>query len=81
MKLWELIDVIDCNRDSDIEKLEICRPDSDWEDFDTCLARSAILVPLYQQNVKCIGAVDENVIRVEIDWTGILHHWTKERKE
>ncbi len=78
MKLYELIDVIDYNRDSTLERLQICRPDSEWEDFDECLAGSALLIPLYHQTVRCIEAICENVIRVDIDWTGITHNWERE---
>lgn len=80
MKLWELIDVIDHERESKIEYLEICRPNGNWEDCDLCLTSSALLIPLYHQTVKAIGAVEENIIRVDIDWTGVLYDWTKVRQ-
>ena len=72
MTLNELLDVIDYNRDSTIEKIQICRPDSDWDDCDEVLTSSALLCPFGNAKIRCIGAVDENVIRVEIDWTGLF---------
>ena len=72
MILNELLDAIDYNRDSEIEKLQIVRPDGDWDDVDEVGTSSALLCPFGNAKVKEIGAVDENVIRVSIDWTGLL---------
>lgn len=68
IKLWQLLDVIDYNRESEIEKIQICRPNSDFDDFDEVLTSSSILVPFYSATVYCIQAVGENIIRVDIDW-------------
>lgn len=72
MRLNELLDVIDYHRDSELERIQICRPDSDWEDFDEVSSSSALLCPFGNAEVRCIGAIRENVIRVEIDWTGLF---------
>lgn len=72
MKLNELLDVIDYHRDSELERIQICKPDSDWDDFDEVSSSSSLLVPFGNAKVKCIGAIAENVIRVEIDWTGLF---------
>lgn len=72
MTLNELLDVIDYNRDSTTEKIQICKPDSDWDDCDEVATSSALLCPFGNAKVKVIGAVDEDVIRVEIDWTGLF---------
>ena len=72
MKLNELLDVIDYHRDSELEHIQICNPDSDWDDFDEVSSSSALLRPFGNAEVKCIGAIAENVIRVEIDWTGLF---------
>lgn len=70
MTLNELLDVIDYNRESTYEKIQICRPDSNWDDCDEVLTSSALLCPFGDANVNEIGAVGENIIRVDIDWTG-----------
>jgi hypothetical protein len=70
--LNDLLDLIDYNRESETEKIQICRPDSDWDDCDEVGTSSALLCPFGNAEVKCIGAVDENVIRVDIDWTGLF---------
>lgn len=72
MTLNELLDVIDYNRDSTIDKIQICRPNADWDDCDEVLTSSALLFPFGNAKVKCVGAVAEDVIRVEIDWTGLF---------
>lgn len=72
MILNELLDVIDRHRESELDRVQICKPDSDWEDFDEVLSSSALLCPFGNAEVKCIGAIRENVIRVEIDWTGLF---------
>lgn len=68
MKLYELIDLIDYNRESEAEILQIIRPDSDYDVYDSILTSSALLVPLYDAEVKSIGAIGEDIIRIEIDW-------------
>lgn len=78
MKLYELLDVYDYNRESETEKIQICRPNSDWDDCDEVFAGSVLLLPLYNAEVKEIGAVDENIIRVDIEWDERLFNWGKE---
>lgn len=72
MTLNELLDVIDYNRDSETEKLQIVRPDGDWDDVDEVGTNSALLCPFGNAKVREIGVVCENVIRVGIDWTGLF---------
>ena len=72
MTLNELLDVIDYNRESEYEKIQICRPDANWDDCDEVLTSSALLCPFGNAKVNSIGAVNENVIRVDIDWTGLF---------
>lgn len=72
MTLNELLDVIDYNRDSTIDYIQICRLNSDWDDYDEVLTSSNLLCTIGNAKVKCVGAVAENVIRVEIDWMGLF---------
>lgn len=72
MTLNELLDVYDYNRESKTEYIQICRPDGNWDDFDEVLTSSALLCPFGNAKVECIGAVAENCIRVDIDWTGLF---------
>ena len=81
MKLYELLDVIDYNRESQNEKLQICTKDG-WDEFDEVLTSSMLLLPLYKADVKAVGAIEENVIRVDIDWDKLdkevhLYDWDK----
>lgn len=68
MKLYELIDVYDYNRESETQKIQICRPNANWEDYDEVMSGSVLLLPLYNAKVLEIGAIDENVLRVDIEW-------------
>ena len=72
MTLGELIDVIDNDRESELDKIQICRPHENWEDYDEVIASSALLVPLYDCKVKTIEAIEEYTIRVDIDWEHVL---------
>ena len=81
MKLYELLDVYDYNRESETHKIQICRPNSDWEDWDEVLAGSVLLLPLYNAKVKEIGAVDEDIIRVDIEWDEKIFDWGEKNEE
>ena len=72
MTLNELLDVIDYNRESETQKIQLCRPGANWEDCDEVSTSSALLCPFGNAKVKEIGAIDEDVIRVDIDWTGLF---------
>ena len=78
MTLNELIDVIDPNRDSEKEIIQICAPGKDWEDFDEVLTSSVLLCPIGKAKVKTIGAIAEDVIRVDIDWNFLKEDKTNE---
>lgn len=66
--LCQLLDVIDPHRESEIEKIQICRPNENWEDFDEVLSCSSLLVPLYNAEITELSAIGEATIRVNIDW-------------
>lgn len=72
MTLSDLLDVIDFHRESEIERVQICRPSENWEYYDECSTSSALLVPFYDCEVKCIGAIEADVIRVDLDWSAIF---------
>ena len=72
MTLNELLDVYDYNRESETQYIQICRPNSNWDDCDQVLTSSALLCPFGNAKVNEIGAVGEDVIRVDIDWTGLF---------
>lgn len=72
MTLNELLDVYDYNRESQTEYIQICRPDGNWDDCDQVSTSSALLCPFGNAKVNEIGAVGENIIRVDIDWTGLF---------
>ena len=81
MKLYELLDVYDYNRDSETQKIQICRPNSNWEDCDEVLAGSVLLLPLYNAKVNVIGAVGEDIIRVDIEWDEKIFDWGGKNEE
>ena len=82
MTLAELLDVYDYNRESETQYIELCRPDGDWDDFDSILS-SCLLIPFLSAKVKCIGTEHKNSIRVDIDWDELdsrthIFNWSKE---
>ena len=83
IKLWQLLDAIDYNRDSEIEKIQICRPDGDgWDDVDEVGTSSSLLLPIYKAEIQELEAVGKNVVRVSIDWDVLdLYKWEERREE
>ena len=81
MKLYELIDVYDYNRESETQKIQICIPNANWEDFDEVMAGSVLLLPLYNAKVLEIGAIDENVLRVDIEWDKEWFNWGNDNEK
>lgn len=65
MKLIDLIAVIGGDSESD-EKIQICHPGRNWEDYDTFNAGSKLLKPFYDLRVKCLSAIETDVIRVDL---------------
>lgn len=72
MTLNELLDVIDYNRELSTQKIQLCRPNADWDDYDEVAISSALLCPFGNAKVKEIGAIEADVIRVDIDWAGLF---------
>lgn len=69
--LNDLLDLLDYNRESTTERIQICRPDADWDDYDELGTCSPILEPLLDAEVNEIGAISEGVTRVDIDWDSV----------
>lgn len=83
MTLCELLDVLDYSREGG-EKIQIVRPECDWDEVDEVSTSSCLLVPFYSAKIKVAGVIDD-AIRVEIDWKELdsrLHifGWDKEKK-
>lgn len=68
MKVSELLDAIDYNRESETETIQVCRCGGEWDEVDETATSSTLLLPLYTANIKCLEAIDANVIRIDIDW-------------
>lgn len=67
MKLIELLTAIGTSDDS-CEEIQICRPDKSWESYDTFNAGSGLLKPFYDLRVKCLSAIETDVIRVDLNF-------------
>ena len=67
MKLIDLIAVIDDDPGSDI-KSQICHPGRNWDNYDTFNAGSKLLKPFYDLKVRCLSAIETDVIRVDLDF-------------
>lgn len=66
--LNDLLDLIDYNRESETEKIQIVGPDDDWNEYDEIRTSSVVLLHLGSAKVNEIEAVGNDVIRVGIDW-------------
>lgn len=67
MKLIELVAAMGVNAESD-EKIQVCHPGRNWEDYDTFNAGSKLLKPFYDLKVNCLSAIETDVIRVDLDF-------------
>ena len=67
--LDDLLDLIDYNRESTAERIQIVGPDDDWDTYDEVRTSSTILFHLGSAKVSEIEAVGNDVIRVGIDWS------------
>ena len=67
MRLIDLLATIDTDVESD-EKVQICYPGRNWEDYDEFNVGSKLLKPFYDLNVKSLSAINTDVIRVDLDF-------------
>ena len=81
MKLFELLDVIDPNRDYDEEIIQIVYGNNCWDDFEEAPSSSTLLVPLYNAEVTSLSAVDINKYRVGVDVPGDIVMFPLSEKE
>ena len=65
MKLIDLITVIGGDSESE-DKIQICHPGRNWEDYDTFNAGSKLLKPFYNLKVSCLSAIEMDVIRGDL---------------
>lgn len=68
LKVCDLLDAIDYNRESDNEIIQVCRCGGEWDEVDEIATSSSLLLPLYTAKILCMEAIEANVIRIEIDW-------------
>lgn len=67
MRLIDLLSVIGADVESD-EKVQICHPGRNWEDYDEFNSGSKFLKPFYDLKVKSLSAINTDVFRVELDF-------------
>lgn len=65
MRLIDLLTTIGADVESD-EKIQICHPGRNWEDYDEFNAGSKLLKPFYDLKVKSLSAINTDVIRVDL---------------
>lgn len=65
MKLIDLLTAIGADVESD-EKIQICHPGRNWEDYDEFNAGSRLLKPFYGLKIKSLSAINTDVIRVDL---------------
>ena len=67
MRLIDLLAAIGADVESN-EKIQICHPGRNWEDYDTFNAGSRLLKPFYELKIKSLSAINTDVIRVDLDF-------------
>lgn len=71
MKLGELLDLIDINRESGTEKIQLVYPNGDWDDYDEFKLCSPFLQLYEECEVKELEAMGRSVVRVSVDIGGM----------
>lgn len=67
MRLIDLLMTIGADVESD-EKIQICHPGRNWENYDEFNAGSKLLKPFHDLKVKSLSAINTDVIRVDLDF-------------
>lgn len=67
MKLIDLIAAIGGDPESE-NKIQICHPVRNWEDYDEFNAGSKLLEPFYDLKINCLSAINTDLIRVDLDF-------------
>lgn len=67
MRLVDLLTVIGMDSESD-EKIQICHPGEDWDEYDTFYVGSKLLKPFYDFKIKALSAIETDVFRVDLDF-------------
>lgn len=65
MRLIDLIAAIGDDPESE-DKIQICHPGRNWEDYDTFNAGSKLLRPFYDLEISCLSAIGTDVFRVDL---------------
>lgn len=65
MRLIDLIAAIGDDPESE-DKIQICHPSRNWGDYDTFNSGSKLLKPFYNLEVRCLSAIEADVIRVDL---------------
>lgn len=65
MKLIDLLAAIGADVESN-DKIQICHPGRNWEDYDEFNAGSKLLKPFYDLKVKSLSAINTDVVRVDL---------------
>lgn len=73
MTVKDLLDVYDKNRIADEQYLEVVSPGGDWNDYDTLVTSSSLLILIEKCEILTMGAEHEDCIRIEIDWSDIKY--------
>ena len=66
--LGELLDLFDYERTSGM-LIQICDEVGDWDAYDELSIGSQLLYPLEQCKVLEVGAIEKDILRVNIDWS------------
>lgn len=74
----DIIELINPDHIYTDEKVQICRPDEDYECFDELLVTSPILIPLYSATVKTIEMIDKDILRINPDWSTVSFYECEE---
>ena len=68
MRLIDLVVAIGADVYEGSEKIQICHPGRNWEDYDEFNAGSKFLKPFYDLKVKSLSAINTDVFRVDLDF-------------
>lgn len=67
MRLVDLLAAIGIDNESN-EKIQICHPGCNWDEYDTFYVGSKLLKPFYDLKIESLSAIEMDVFRVDLDF-------------
>jgi len=66
MTIKDLIDLVDYNRETDYEIIQICEPGGNWDEYVEFKTSSILIEAFEDRQIASMAAIREDCIRVDL---------------